>query len=170
MNAPDDLLPVRRFKLAMRRFGASVSVITTAVDGAPHGMTATAVCSLSAEPPSLVVCINRGAATLASIRARGAFCVNTLASGQAGIASRFAGGPDVPRAARFDGVTWRGGVLGVPVIDGCAAALECVLDQAVECATHVILVGAVREIHLGDSTASLLYLDGRYCAAAPLAA
>src|SRR3981189_718495 len=90
---PDIVRPVEPtlFREAMSRLGAAVHVITTAGPGGKAGATATAVCSVSDAPPTLLMCLNRTAQTNPAVVENGVFCINTLSAAPADIAKIFAG-------------------------------------------------------------------------------
>src|ERR1700749_248044 len=90
------------FREAMARLGAAVHVITTDGASGKTGFTATAVCSVSDAPPTLLVCLNRGATSTPVLRGNGVFCVKPLGAGEEPIADAFAGRTNVAREARFD--------------------------------------------------------------------
>lgn len=142
----------------LRRFAAGVTVITSVNDvGAPVGMTATAFSSVSLDPPMVLVCVNATARTRHAIEGSTGYGVNILADDQGAIARQFAS----QVADKFDGVAWRNGATGVPLIEGALATLECRVVQAVEAGTHVVYIGSVLagEDPGGDP---LLYFDGAY--------
>src|SRR5919206_2511438 len=89
------------FREAMSRLGAAVHVITTAGPGGKTGATATAVCSVSDAPPTLLVCLNRRSQTNPILQQNGVFCVNTLGAGAIEIADIFAGRTGVMGSDRF---------------------------------------------------------------------
>src|SRR5215475_10163008 len=91
----------KTFREGMARLGAAVHVITTDGASGKTGFTATAVCSVSDSPPTLLVCVNRGAISMPILRGNGVFCVNTLRAGDEVIADTFAGRTKVAREARF---------------------------------------------------------------------
>src|SRR5262249_47069152 len=97
------------FREAMSRLGAAVHVVTTAGPGGKSGATATAVCSVSDAPPTLLICLNRRSQTNPVVTENGVFCVNTLGAGHADIANIFAGRTGLPGTGRFSagGVTGR---------------------------------------------------------------
>jgi flavin reductase (DIM6/NTAB) family NADH-FMN oxidoreductase RutF len=150
------------FKQGMRRLGASVCIITTCKpDGARNGLTATAVCSLSADPPMLLACLNRSSNTYAPIVEAGVFAVNVLSLQDAAIADRFAG--TLPGPEKFEHGEWEKCATGAPILSSALATFDCVLEQVVEAGTHGILLGAVRHVTLGHSSrAPLLYAQGAY--------
>jgi flavin reductase len=92
------------YKRGMRRLASAVSIITTQIEGKPAGMTATAVCSLTAEPPMLLICVNKVAASHALIRKAGRFTVNCLSRGDLGVAQQFSVGHMI---SRFQMGAWR---------------------------------------------------------------
>ena len=102
------------FKAGMRQLAASVTVITAAHDGTKDGLTATATCSVSADPPQLLICVNQLASAYGLIRDAGSFGVNILAREQEDIALRFAGMDDTERGDRFGLGTWTRIATGAP--------------------------------------------------------
>jgi flavin reductase len=94
------------FRESMSRLGAAVHIITTDGPSGRTGFTATAVCSVSDAPPTLLVCLNRSATSMPILRGNGVFCVNTLRAGDELIADTFAGRTKVAREARFDTGEW----------------------------------------------------------------
>ena len=127
---------------AIAQHVSSVCVITTEVDGQRYGLTATAVSSVSAEPPRLLVCINKSGMTHDRILAAGHFCVNVLAEHQDLIAMVFAGmGGD--RDDRFATGDWTTLKTGAPALVGAAAVFDCTLGEISEQSTHSVLFGDV---------------------------
>jgi len=150
------------FREAMARMAGAVTIITASEHGVPCGLTATAVCSLSTTPTSLIACINADASAHDTIIRTGAFGVNLLAPCQAAIARRFAGQDGIRGAARFEGSEWTAGDTGVPLLVGAAAALDCRIVQRVDGFSHSILIGVVEAVLLcDDAMASCLIWHGR---------
>ncbi len=148
------------FRLAMRRLAATVTVLTVVRDGKPLGMAATAVCSLSFDPPSILACINKSASLHEALTGAEHFGVNVLTVEQAAIANRFAD-PQF-RETRFEGFDWQLHNGEVPIIAGSQASLVCVRKGPLEHGSHSILVG---EVIYGDVKAGvnpLLYADGNF--------
>jgi flavin reductase (DIM6/NTAB) family NADH-FMN oxidoreductase RutF/DNA-binding GntR family transcriptional regulator len=129
------------FRDAMGRFASGVTVITTHVDGTDFGAAASAVTSLSDEPPMLLICLNVTSSTAQAIVASGTFAVNVLAEDSAPIAQRFASkAPD-----KFATVAFERGHGEAPLISGCIAQFECVVEETVRGGTHLVfLARAVR--------------------------
>ena len=135
-----DEAPSRALRDTFARLPSGVCIITTDGDLGRHGMTASAVCSLSLDPPLLLVCINQQSATLQAIRAHGSFAVNVLAADQDRTSSVFAGRTE--QATRFAGTAHRP-VHGAPVLDGSAAWLVCDVHDLLSGGDHTIVVGRV---------------------------
>jgi flavin reductase (DIM6/NTAB) family NADH-FMN oxidoreductase RutF len=149
----------QEYRLGMRQLAAAVSVVTAEAEGARNGLTATAVVSLSAEPPRIGVAVNRGASALPLLMQAGTFAVNVLRYDQAGIAGRFADSR-VKGVARFEGADWTTLSTGAPVLAGAAATFDCRVDSTVEVGTHLLLIGAVEAVCTRENERPLLYLDG----------
>ena len=150
------------FLAGMRKVAGAVSVITTVGhDGGRRGLTATAVCSLSAAPPSLIACVNRKTWVAQFVPDSGVFAINVLSPDQEIIARTFAGQTELAAEARFSVGDWLPGKLGVPIARAAAAAFECRLEKAVDHSTHVILIGEVVETVIGSGH-SMVYLDGSF--------
>lgn len=158
------------FVAGMRLHAAGVTLVTTVHRGRRSGLTATSVCSVSAEPPQLLVCVNRAAEANAPIRESGRFCVNVLAAGQQALADRFAGRLGHVGAARFEGSGWTRLATGAPVLEGCRAAFDCTLVAALEAGTHTIFVGLVEAVATRPELAPLVYHEGEYGLVAQLPA
>jgi flavin reductase (DIM6/NTAB) family NADH-FMN oxidoreductase RutF len=149
------------FKLAMRRFPAAVSVITSADQSRRHGMTATAVTSLSLNPPSLIVCINKSTLLHDIIQVGRHFCVNVLRRDQAELSSAFSGAiaPD----ARFEHGTWLTSVEGVSYLAEAQVNIFCKKVAAVPYGTHTIFIGEAEAVNIHDPIEPLIYQDAKYC-------
>lgn len=149
-----------RFKGAMRRLASGVALVTTAsADGTPFGIAMTAFMSLSMEPPSLLLAINRNASLCAPLIERGRFAVNILAQPQAGLCRAFVSSPV---AERFAPGIWHAGEGGIPRLDDALACIICSVGQADPFGSHMVIQGLVENVVLGDDIDPLIYLDGRY--------
>lgn len=161
------------FKLGMRALVGGVTVIgANAPDGTAVGLTATAVSSLSAEPPSLLVCINRRTAIASALTQDAGFSVNVLAATQADVARAFGGQMPISGTDRFGYGTWhRSADREVPLLLGCRVAFECEVAHVHDWQTHHIVIGRVLDVHFFNADAPpLAYADGDYHTAVPLAA
>jgi flavin reductase (DIM6/NTAB) family NADH-FMN oxidoreductase RutF len=149
------------FRQAMGHFATGVTVVTSVdEDGEPVGTTASAVSSLSLEPPLVLVCFDLESLTLRAIRGHGAFVVNVLAAPQQRLSANFARrGLD----AAWDGVRHRPGPTGSPRLDGVLAVLECTVENSFPGGDHEIVVGRVHDVEInGDAAAPLLHWRGSY--------
>ncbi|MCZ6472388.1 MAG: flavin reductase family protein [SAR324 cluster bacterium] len=151
-------MDIEAFKAALGRFGTGVAVITTRDgEGAPAGFTASSFTSLSLSPPMVLFCLDKAAVSFEVFRAASGFVVNILNHQQQDISNRFAShGED-----KFNGVKVRDGAEGLPLIEGCLANLECRTTDKVAGGDHLIFIGEVRQVHLGEGT-PLLYYMGKY--------
>ena len=127
-----------------------------------------AVCSVSADPPQLLACINRQAETHALIEGASAFAVNVLAHHQHRLAKVFAGASGVYGDHRFAEAEWRTLVTGAPVLSTCVASFDCRLIELVPAATHSIFIGRVVAVELQAELDPLVYVEGDYGLIAPL--
>ncbi|MEJ1161056.1 flavin reductase [Prosthecomicrobium sp. N25] len=150
------------FRDAMSRIGAAVHVVTTDGPAGLAGATMTAVASVTDRPPTVLVCLNRGAGANAAIKANGLFCISTLAAGDERIAETFAGRGTLHGEDRFTLGTWSVLATGAPALDGARAVLDCRLVEATEVGTHTVLFGEVVAARLGGTGPALAYLDRGY--------
>ncbi|UTP26514.1 flavin reductase family protein [Burkholderia sp. FXe9] len=146
--------------LAMRRLARSVTVISSAHDGRRYSMSATAVDSLSTDPPSLLICINRSASLYPPLDAGAGFCVNVLSAAHEGIAIDCSG--RLKGEARFTTGDWHTSALGVPYLRDAQASLVCEQDGRFEYGTHTVFIGRIREVLMSGDVDPLVYLDGAY--------
>jgi flavin reductase (DIM6/NTAB) family NADH-FMN oxidoreductase RutF len=152
------------FRSAMRRLTGGVSVITAGRGRDVSGMTVTSVTSLSVEPPTLIVSVNRGASSWPLIRRYGFFGVNILNADQLDIAERFTGRDGLKGAARFAGADWFTRASGAPLLSGALAAIDCEVEEVVERHSHAIVIGRVLDLQVSPRTAALAYWQGQYLA------
>ena len=148
------------FRKAMRRLASAVTVITAAHAGRRHGMTATAVTSVSSAPPSLLACINRAAGLHDPLVASGRFCINILYADQSEIAEAFGG--KLPNDERFSVGAWAASAGGLPFLREAQASIFCDLDLVTPYGTHSVVIGRISDILVAGHVAPLLYQDGRY--------
>ena len=146
------------FRRAMSHFPSGVTVITTRdTAGAPHGLTVSAFCSLSAEPPLILACINKLTGSHYAFIERGAFVVHILGEHQRHLSEQFA----EPRLDKFGGVPVLETENGLPVLQGALVTLECTLVEPFDGGDHSILVGKVESAVVNDSK-PLVYFRGDY--------
>lgn len=147
------------FKSTLRRWASGVTVVTARAEERRHGMTATAFASVSVDPPLVLVCVNRESTTFQIIDEGQTFAVNVLAEGQDRISNHFASSLTDPD--RFTGISWHEGEMGLPLIDGALATLECKVVRHHDEGTHRVFIGHVEHAITADG-APLLYYDGGY--------
>jgi flavin reductase (DIM6/NTAB) family NADH-FMN oxidoreductase RutF len=147
----------------MRRVASTVNVITVCVGGEPMGVTATAMSSLSLDPPSLLICINRTASLHSPLEDVSHFCVNVLHRSQVEIAKMFA---DRSRLASRFASGWHVDCDRPPRLADPQAALLCRRVHHHAYGTHSIFIGEVEEVAVRGDVDPLVYVDGRYGGAA----
>lgn len=145
------------FRDVVGRLASGVAVITTRHNDVDFGMTASAVTSLSLEPPMMLVCVNRAAATREAVSGSGVFGINILHEGQADLALHFA----TPSADKFADVEHGRGELGCPRLSGTLAWLECEVADDVAGGTHSVFFGHVRYAEARDGR-PLAYFRGKF--------
>jgi 4-nitrophenol 2-monooxygenase / 4-nitrocatechol 4-monooxygenase, reductase component len=147
------------FRRILGHWASGVAVVTTRdASSDPRGLTASAVTSVSLEPPLVLVCIDRAADSHGSIRAAGIFAVNVLPQSGERTARRFAGSDTV---AKFEGVAYRSEVTGAPVLDEALAWVDCRVHHEFDGGDHTIFVG---EVVAGDAREGepLVYYRGGF--------
>lgn len=153
------------FKRVLGSFASGVTVVTTRdAAGRPKGMTVSAFCSVSLEPPLILVCIDHKAECHPDLEATERFAVNILGRDQADLSRRFAA-KDVDR---FQGVGVRAGGDGMPFLEDAIGVLECRVVARHAAGDHTIFVGRVEAAHVGPD-APLLHFRGKYGDFTPLA-
>jgi flavin reductase (DIM6/NTAB) family NADH-FMN oxidoreductase RutF len=152
------------FRGAMRHLAGGVSVITAGRGEEITGMTVTSVSSLSVDPPTLIVSVNREASSWPVLKRHGFFGINILAADQLEIAERFSGKGGLKGAERFAGAQWISRRSGVPLLVGALAAIDCAVEETIERHSHAIIIGRVLDIQASGDTAALAYWQGRYVA------
>src|ERR1700738_1000062 len=152
------------FRSAMRHLAGGVSVITVGRGTEITGMTVTSVSSLSVDPPTLIVSINRESSSWPLLKTCGFFGVNIVNADQLDVAERFSGKDGLKGAARFAGAQWITLVSGVPLLAGALAAIDCEVEDFVERHSHAIVIGRVTDMQLSSRSPALAYWQGQYVA------
>jgi flavin reductase (DIM6/NTAB) family NADH-FMN oxidoreductase RutF len=155
---PDD------FRRLLGHFASGVTVVTTRdSEGRPAGLTASAFTSVSLTPPMILVCVAQNAQSYEALRNADRFAVNILGQGQESLSNRFAT-KSSSAAEKFEGVGCTAGILGLPILDGALAHLECTTVHAYPGGDHTIFVGQIEAgaSHDGAAAEPLLYYRGRY--------
>ncbi|PYE21186.1 4-hydroxyphenylacetate 3-monooxygenase reductase component [Paraburkholderia silvatlantica] len=155
------MLPPGRaaFRDAMAHLSAAVNIVTT---GGPHGrcgITASAVCSVTDSPPTMLACINRSSALHDILAGNGAICINVLPADRQELARHFAGLTGLPMSARFDAQSWHEGRLGVPVLVDALASIEGRIVEMKAVGSHSVVFVEVEQIALRGEGDGLIYFD-----------
>lgn len=150
------------FRDAMARLGAAVSVVTSAGPAGRGGFTASAVCSVTDDPPTLLVCLNRASSGNALFKANGVLCVNTLSADQHAISDVFAGLGGLKGEHRFDFGTWSTLATGAPVLDAAAVSFDCRIADVVEKGTHSVIFAEIQAIRQGAPGGALIWYGRGY--------
>lgn len=159
--AAENVVAKNEFRDAMSQLCAAVNIVTTAGPAGRGGFTATAVCSLSDEPPSLLVCMRRSSAQSDLFIQNGHFCVNVLTGAQTNLAGFFANGK-MDMDSRYAAAEWSVLKTGSPVLKHALVNFDCDLETIHESGTHNIIVGRVVAIDIGSENDALTYFDRSY--------
>jgi flavin reductase (DIM6/NTAB) family NADH-FMN oxidoreductase RutF len=157
-------IPDAEFRRILGHLAAGVTVVTaTDADGTSRGLTASAVCPLSLDPPLVLVCVSRTSRTHDCIERAGAFAVNILGEDQEAVARQFA---EDSLAGKFEGVAHRSGPTGAPVLERAAAWVDCSVWASYDGGDHTIFVG---QVEAGDAEegAPLVHYRGGFARLAP---
>lgn len=152
----------RTYRDAMARFAGAVHVIATDGKAGRRGVTVIAACSVSDNPPTILVCLNRENLANDMFRDNGAFTLNTLARAHEPLANAFSGLTGLSQEDRFLLAGWDTIATGAPALVGAAAVFDCELVDSKDLATHRVLFGRVRGVRIGDSLDPLLYYNRAY--------
>ena len=155
------MLDKTSYRAAMAQLGAAVNVITGSGSQGRVGCTVSAVCSVTDEPPTLLVCINRSSQNNQALKDAGALCVNVLSAEQRFIAEQFAA-KHISVEARFGSAEWDVLATGAPVLRGALASLDCEIISTTEVGTHTVFACAVKAVRSGPSGDGLMYFGRSY--------
>lgn len=151
------------FRDAMARLGAAVNVVTTDGAAGRAGFTASAVCSVTDDPPTLLVCLNRSSSGNAKFKANGVLCVNTLASDCSALSDGFAGKGGLDSEGRFALAQWSRLVTGAPVLeDAAVVAFDCRITEVLEKGSHSVLFAEIAAIRQGAPGGALIWYGRGY--------
>lgn len=131
------------FVTAMAAAVTGVTVVSTDGRAGLFGQTVSAMCSVSADPPSLLVCLNRRSPSRAAVLENGVFAVSVLAADQVHVSQAFAGRAAVGDAYDFGCAEWEHSSTGAPLLSGAAACFDCVVEHSHECGSHTVVLGRV---------------------------
>lgn len=155
VTAPD-------FRDAMSRVIGAVHVVTTDGAAGRRGVTVTSACSVSDDPPTVLVCLNRAQPLNNVFFKNGRFCMNTLSAGQEDLSAAFSGQPPLSQEKRFGMAEWDQMATGAPVLKNALASFDCEIVDSSEIATHSVVIGRVRAVRFADTGSALVYHDRVY--------
>lgn len=157
-----EIQPVEKqdFRDAMSRLGSAVNIITTHGPAGRAGFTASAVCSVTDSPPTLLVCLNRSASVYPAFKENQVLCVNTLADSHESLSNLFGGKTSMEQ--RFEAAEWSSLVTGSPILSGAVVSFDCKVTQVTRVGTHDILFCEVVALVRNDESHGLAYFDRRY--------
>ena len=147
------------FKQALASWASGVSIVTSRHADHVHGMTVSAFCSVSLNPPLVMVCLDKASNTLELVEAAKVFSVNVLAQGQEELSHRFASKEH--EDVRFEGLDCKQGANGCPHIPGAVSTMDCRVVDTLDAGDHVIYIGEVDAAEFSDRP-PLLYLRAAY--------
>lgn len=147
----------RHYREAMSRFAGAVHVVTTDGAAGRRGVTVIASCSVSDDPPTVLVCLNRLSRDNDCFAENGVFALNTLSSSQNGIADAFSGLTGLTQPERFRLGEWDTIATGAPALVDALATFDCHIVETKDIATHRILFGRVAGVRIGEPESSLIY-------------
>ena len=148
------------YRDAMACLGAAVSIVTTDGAAGRAGFTASAICSVTDDPPTLLVCINRGSSAYAGVTTNKVVCINVLSARHEPLSRLFGG--KVPAEERFAAADWATLATGAPVLVDCAAAFDCRIVDVVNVGTHDVLFCRVVALLKSGCTDNLIYFGRAY--------
>ncbi|MBB3259860.1 flavin reductase (DIM6/NTAB) family NADH-FMN oxidoreductase RutF [Paraburkholderia bannensis] len=163
MDAPSIQQPEvgTTFRAAMRRLASTVTIVTSADGARHHGMTMTAVSSLSMDPPSMIVCVNQSTFLHDIMLSARRFCVNVLRHDHAAVSTAFSGASSPEE--RFQIGAWLQTEDGIDYLSDAQANIFCKKVAAVPFGTHTVFIGTAVDVALNDDAKPLLYRNAAYC-------
>jgi flavin reductase (DIM6/NTAB) family NADH-FMN oxidoreductase RutF len=159
---PDMDVDINSFRAAMRELAGGVAVVTVGRDDDITGFTATSVCSLSAQPPRLFVCVSQSSASWIALQRHPHFGVNLLRDDEQALADRFAGRDGLEGAQRYVGAKWTTITTDTPILENALAALDCDVEEVLSRYDHAIVIGRVRAVRVRVGAFPLVYWQGDY--------
>ena len=160
-SLPGSMIDADTFRSVLGRFACGVTIVTARdAEGRDRGMTVSAFCSLSLDPPLVLLCVDRSATMYDLFLTHPTFGISILSSAQEAYSRRFADQTS-DRAERFDGIAYTRGVHGAALLDGALAHLECSVTEHREAGDHIVVIANVRRAEALDGR-PLLYFRGGY--------
>ena len=155
------MLDKARYREAMARLGAAVNIVTTDGPAGRHGFTASAVCSVTDEPATLLVCMNRSASSSGRFRENGVLAVNVLTGLHQDLSALFAGGAK-DMIERFSAGGWHVLQTGAPLLVDASVGFDCRIVEIKEVGTHSVLFCAVEDVVTRGEPEALIYFQRAY--------
>ncbi|MBJ3816624.1 flavin reductase [Shimwellia pseudoproteus] len=149
------------FRNGMAQLGSAVSVITTDGPAGKFGFTASAVCSVTDQPPTLLVCMNRNSFAHDAFKHNGVLCVNVLSGGHQALSGIFADA-SLRSGQRFQYDDWRVMATGAPVLWSAVSSFDCLIDTCHEVGSHSVFYCRVQAVRLSEQPRGLVYFNRRY--------
>ncbi|MFG1478471.1 flavin reductase family protein [Xanthobacter sp. V4C-4] len=162
VTAPEPSPASLAYRAAMRKLAGAVSILTVGAGDERTGLTATSVSSLSIDPPTLLICVNRSSSSLPVLRQHRSFAINVLRPHHQTLADQFAGKGGLKGPERYQGADWTRLETGAPVLADALAAFDCELEEAIERHSHFIILGRVVAARITEPADPLLYWAGSY--------
>lgn len=162
MNKPT-LTPIQyQFRDAMASLSAAVNIITTNGTAGKCGLTATAVCSITDSPPTIMVAINRNSQTNSTLKENGVVCINILAKEHEETAKDFAGFTQLDIDERFNRHAWCEGEYNLPILKDSLSNLQGKIIQTLEMGTHSLFFIEVSSIQNRMGGTALAYFSRNF--------
>lgn len=155
------MIAIDLFRGGMARLASAVHVITTDGPDGFAGITATAVCSVTDQPPTLLTCINRSSYAYSIFSNNGVLCVNALSADQQDIAQLFSD-RSVSMSDRIKRVSTDRLSTGSPALQGALVSFDCRIVQQQQLGSHDVFIAEVQAVKIGDNTAGLTYFQRNY--------
>jgi flavin reductase (DIM6/NTAB) family NADH-FMN oxidoreductase RutF len=155
-------LDPQKYRDLMRHQAGAVTLISTGPHGNRTGLIATAVCSLTDTPPTLLICVNETASAHDLIAETSSFCVNLLSPSHKDLVDVFTGKTGLAGEARFDDALWKTLKTGAPVLKNALASFDCHVADTKKVSTHTIYIGEVRAGKARDEEDPLVYFRGGF--------
>lgn len=162
----ESMLDQHTFRQGMANLGAAVNVITTDGGAGQAGFTASAVCSVTDTPPTLLVCLNRSASVFETFKTNQVLCVNTLSSQQQHLSNLFGGKTPMPE--RFAQGTWSTLLTNAPVLEDALVSFDCEVVQTMSVGSHDVLFCQVKAMKQSYGLNALMYFNRGYCEPLPM--
>lgn len=155
------MVEIQEFKDAMAQLATAVHIVTTDGEAGRYGFTASAVCSVTDSPPTLLVCMNAGIRFYDNFVKNGVLAVNTLTAEQSDLSNAFAS--PLTSEERFAKADWATLTTGSPVLSNALINFDCKISEIKQVGTHGILICEIVGIRQGNEDKALIYHNRGYC-------